>query len=746
MNPANAYSDRIRGDKAENIERAIQGYEFALQVRTRQAMPIEYLAAQRSLARTMFAQSRFDQSVAHAQEALSVAEELYEASHTPDARRSVLADVREVPQWFAYARCRHNGSDGLQQAVTVLEQYRARWVREALDSSSARPADLSDTLWRDFQAQAQTVRELEAEWRLPDQTPGRRGSSQLSAELDRARRNLRQTVTAIRAETPDFLPRPSFDPIRAAAQSGPLVYLLATEAGGLALIVHGDYAATPLPGGFGACGKVSDRVEALWLDDLRSTEVDAILYDAEDEGQGRYLRGAAGGDPVALAASLDRALPLLGERLAQPLAARLAVTWPQGTPVTLIASSNLGLLPLHAAPVTLDSHTAPLGEFFAVRYAPSATALHHASSRAGQAAAPRVAGVGNPLPSLQTGRWAQQQVATLLPALQALDTSSYLAAAPDDLSAVERHNALREHWQRTLARLAATATMNPDDLVRAGHLYVDLISLLVRFNEMALLLPMVELAQRLPPSLEAAEAEAYSVRALAGAQRSDLLFTHAATAPALWERLPGATWLHLACHGRFDVREPLDSALLLAENTQITLRDLLDPKAVPALAAVRLAFLSACQTALADFRSLSDEVIGLPAGFLQAGIPAVIGTLWPVNDRSTALLVTRFYELLLRGDAAADLPPQRPIHALRQAQQWLRTIDNAALAAYLARHQELMAAPAGDTERMSWLLIRDERRRVHAAIAQGQERDRPYHAPYHWAPFAYFGADLDPIP
>ena len=474
----------------------------------------------------------------------------------------------------------------------------------------------------------------------------------------------------------------------------------------------------------------------------------------EDEAEGRYLRGAAGGDHAALERSLATALPLLGERLAQPLAAHLAASYAQGTPVTLVASSNLGLLPLHAAPVTLDGRTAPFMDFFAVRYAPSATALHHATGRAGQPAALRVAGVGNPLPSLETGDWAQQQVAALLPALQAIDAGEHLLPLPADLpaaerpAAVEQRDVLLDRWQHALARLAAMTTMKPTDLVRTGRLYVDLLMLLPLLDTvdwLPLFSPLAELAQRLPPSLDAAEAEAYSVRDLAGPQRSDLLFTHDATAPALWARLPGATWLHLACHGRFDVAEPLDSALLLAEGTQIALRDLLASESAAALAAIRLAFLSACQTAITDFRSLSDEVIGLPAAFLQAGIPAVIGTLWPVNDRSTALLVTRFYELLLRGEPAAGLAPQRPIHALRLAQQWLRTIDNAALAAYLDRHQELMVAPAGDADRMSWLLIRDERRRVRAAIEQGRDTERPYAAPYHWAPFAYFGADLDPI-
>ena len=38
-NLALAYADRIRGDRAQNIEDAISAYEQSLQVRTREAMP-----------------------------------------------------------------------------------------------------------------------------------------------------------------------------------------------------------------------------------------------------------------------------------------------------------------------------------------------------------------------------------------------------------------------------------------------------------------------------------------------------------------------------------------------------------------------------------------------------------------------------------------------------------------------------------------------------------------------------------
>ena len=49
-NLALAYYSRIRGDKAENIEHAIAGYEQALQVMTRQAMPVEWATTMMNLA------------------------------------------------------------------------------------------------------------------------------------------------------------------------------------------------------------------------------------------------------------------------------------------------------------------------------------------------------------------------------------------------------------------------------------------------------------------------------------------------------------------------------------------------------------------------------------------------------------------------------------------------------------------------------------------------------------------------
>jgi CHAT domain-containing protein len=59
-----------------------------------------------------------------------------------------------------------------------------------------------------------------------------------------------------------------------------------------------------------------------------------------------------------------------------------------------------------------------------------------------------------------------------------------------------------------------------------------------------------------------------------------------------------------------------------------------------------LVVLSACQTALGG-EIRGEGLIGLTRGFLYAGAPRVVATLWAVDDRTTAELMRRFYEGVL---------------------------------------------------------------------------------------------------
>jgi tetratricopeptide (TPR) repeat protein len=73
-----------------------------------------------------------------------------------------------------------------------------------------------------------------------------------------------------------------------------------------------------------------------------------------------------------------------------------------------------------------------------------------------------------------------------------------------------------------------------------------------------------------------------------------------------------------------------------------------------------LVVLSACQTALGK-EIKGEGIVGLTRGFMYAGAPRVVASLWQIDDRATAELMKRFYAGMLREKL-------RPAAALREAQ------------------------------------------------------------------------------
>jgi CHAT domain-containing protein len=74
----------------------------------------------------------------------------------------------------------------------------------------------------------------------------------------------------------------------------------------------------------------------------------------------------------------------------------------------------------------------------------------------------------------------------------------------------------------------------------------------------------------------------------------------------------------------------------------------------------QLVVLSACQTALGK-EVKGEGLIGLTRGFMYAGSPRVVASLWKVGDSGTAELMSRFYQRMLDEH-------MRPSAALRAAQ------------------------------------------------------------------------------
>jgi CHAT domain-containing protein len=122
-------------------------------------------------------------------------------------------------------------------------------------------------------------------------------------------------------------------------------------------------------------------------------------------------------------------------------------------------------------------------------------------------------------------------------------------------------------------------------------------------------------------------------------------------------------YVHFATHGLVDARYPALSALALSQfdragNALAGYLRLDDIYALDLNA--DLVVLSACDTALGrDIRG--EGLVGLTQAFLYAGTKGLVLSLWQVSDAATAVLMTRFYEHLIKGNAA-------PAEALRVAQ------------------------------------------------------------------------------
>ncbi|MBA2526819.1 MAG: CHAT domain-containing protein, partial [Pyrinomonadaceae bacterium] len=138
------------------------------------------------------------------------------------------------------------------------------------------------------------------------------------------------------------------------------------------------------------------------------------------------------------------------------------------------------------------------------------------------------------------------------------------------------------------------------------------------------------------------------------------LLDQEATLEALRMQAPQADVLHLACHGQFRPDNPLFSSLRLGDGW-FTVRD-----AYRLNLRCALVTLSACETGVSAVAP-GDELIGLARGFLAAGSPSLVISLWTVDDDATAQLMTTFYEHLRAGESMAA--------ALRQAQLQMMEIS-----------------------------------------------------------------------
>ncbi|HEY1376872.1 MAG TPA: CHAT domain-containing tetratricopeptide repeat protein, partial [Gemmataceae bacterium] len=220
----------------------------------------------------------------------------------------------------------------------------------------------------------------------------------------------------------------------------------------------------------------------------------------------------------------------------------------------------------------------------------------------------------------------------------------------------------------------------------------------------------------------------HSKRLLTGSDASEKELDDLAAA----DRLREYRFLHFATHGVLDAQRPMRSALILAQ-------DRLPDPAAPAgtgkevsdgrLTAERilrrwtldaeLVTLSACDTGLGKFAD-GEGHLGFSQALFLAGAHSLVLSLWEVDDASTALLMTRFYENLLGAGAGKAMSKAE---ALAEAKRWLRDLG-----------------PEDVSQLTKDLAARGTRGRVVDRRPGGKERAaRTYEHPYYWSGFILVG-------
>ena len=112
--------------------------------------------------------------------------------------------------------------------------------------------------------------------------------------------------------------------------------------------------------------------------------------------------------------------------------------------------------------------------------------------------------------------------------------------------------------------------------------------------------------------------------------------------------------LHLSTHGVFlndkNITNPLEKSLILLHGADKSIKEKKSDGIISGLElaglnlkGTELVVLSACQTGLGDIEE-AEGVAGINKAFMLAGAKHIVMSLWSVNDKATAKLMSMFYE------------------------------------------------------------------------------------------------------
>jgi CHAT domain-containing protein len=148
--------------------------------------------------------------------------------------------------------------------------------------------------------------------------------------------------------------------------------------------------------------------------------------------------------------------------------------------------------------------------------------------------------------------------------------------------------------------------------------------------------------------------------------KATVLMNQAFTTPALATQIQTAPFsvVHLATHGQFGSQAK--DTFLVTWDRRLNVNDLqtlLTQRNVVNATPIELLVLSACQTAQGDKRA----ALGMAGMAVRSGARSTLATLWTVNDQSTAVFISQFYQTFTKpGITRAEAVRQAQLALLKQ--------------------------------------------------------------------------------
>jgi CHAT domain-containing protein len=151
--------------------------------------------------------------------------------------------------------------------------------------------------------------------------------------------------------------------------------------------------------------------------------------------------------------------------------------------------------------------------------------------------------------------------------------------------------------------------------------------------------------------------------------RSDVYLDESATEDNFKKHAADYDILHLAMHTIVDNENPMYSKLAFTQNIDSVEDGFLNTYEIYNMKYnARMAVLSSCKTGYGRLQK-GEGVMSLARGFMYAGCPSIIMTLWEVSDKSGVLLMENFYRSLKKGKTKTQALRDAKLEFLRKADQ-----------------------------------------------------------------------------